>query len=264
VTRSIPPSLAGVLERLELEQPALVTMAELAHLVQAEGVRTPARVVAARLRERGWLLPTSRQGVWEFAPAAVAGPYSRNDPVTPLRAFLMRDPWVRCALTFQAAAWAHGLADRVPARLEVAAADAGVARRLPESLAVTVFAPRLEYEQVRDVPVLAVESVLVHMTSRPQAVRSWGSAREWIGPLAAELTWQRLEAELMARAATVRARTGYLLQGLRPDLVPALESSAPRGKTWFGPRRRLLRHDNLWQVADTLLPFDPRELEPVT
>jgi hypothetical protein len=265
LTRSIPPSLAGVLERLELEQPVLVTTADLARLVEDEGLGTPVRVVAARLRERGWLLPTARRGVWEFAPGAVAGPYSRNDPVMPLRAFLAQHPQAPCGLTLQAAAWAHGLADRVSARLDVAAADARVARQLPEALAVTVFAPRLGYERTKDAPALAVESVLVHLTSRPGAVRSWGAARDWLGPLAAELSWPRLATELEGRPATVRARTGYLLQGMRPDLALTLASSTSiRGKTWFGPRRRLLRHDNRWQVADTLLPFDPRDSERVT
>lgn len=265
MTRSIPPSLAGVLKRLELEQPVLVTMADLARLAEDEGVGTPVRVVAARLRERGWLLPTARRGVWEFAPGAVAGPYSRNDPVTPLRAFLAQHPQARCGLTFQAAAWAHGLADRVSARLDVAAAEARVARQLPDVLAVTVFAPKLGYERAKDVPILAVESVLVHMTSQPSAVRSWANVRDWLERLAAELVWPRLEAELEGRAVTVRARTGYLLQGVRPDLVSALASSTSiRGKSWFGPRRRLLRHDNRWQVADTVLPFDPRDLEPAS
>ena len=44
--------------------------------VRAVGVRTATRTVATRLRERGWLLPTGQRGVWEFAPAAVAGAYS--------------------------------------------------------------------------------------------------------------------------------------------------------------------------------------------
>ncbi|MDT5031236.1 MAG: hypothetical protein QOC94_1407 [Actinoplanes sp.] len=35
-------------------------------------------------------------------------------------------------------------------------------------------------------------------------------------------------------------------------------------KTWFGGRRKIVRHDNRWQVADTLLPFDPRTLERVS
>jgi hypothetical protein len=257
--------MAGVLERLELDQPVLVTSDALARILADEGVRSPVHVVAARLRARGWLLDTGQRGIWEFAPAAVAGPYSRNDPVMPLRAFLLKHPQARCSLTFQAAAWAHGLADRVPARLEAAAYDTATARQLPRSVSVSVFTPRLEAVLVRDVPVLAAESVVVHMSARPAAVRSWASATEWLPGLAAELSWPALSAELDDRPAAVIARTGYIMQGLRPDLADSLrEVFIPTVKTWFGPRRPLLRHDNQWLVADTLLPFDPRAMEPVT
>lgn len=262
MTRTIAPSLAGILERLELDQPELVTSEDLARLVEEVGLRTPAKIVAARLREAGWLLTTGRRGVWEFAPAAVAGPYSRHDPVTPLRAFLKQRPSARCALTFQAAAWAFGIADRVPARPEVAAVGGELARQLPHSVAVSLFAPRLEYAERRGVPVLQFESVLVHMASRPASVRSWESAREWLPGLAAELEWENLAREVSGRPATVRARTGYLLQGARPDLSDRIRSfGLPLGKTWFGPRGQLRRHDHRWLIADTILPFDPRGFE---
>jgi hypothetical protein len=52
---------------------------------------------------------------------------------------------------------------------------------------------------------------------------------------------------------------GYLLQGLRPDIAGRI--TGPSTKTWFGPRRTVIRHDSRWQVADTLLPFDPRTLK---
>lgn len=261
MTRSISPALAGVLERLELDQPELVTSDDLARLVEAAGLRTPAKVVAARLRATGWLLATARRGVWEFAPAANAGPYSRQDPVTPLRAFLTQRPSVRCALTFQAGAWALGVADRAPARPEVAAADRELARQLPATVAASVFVPHLEYTRRREVPVLQPASIIVHMTSRPNAVRSWESAREWLPGLAGELEWEPLARELDGRPVTVSARTGYLLQGTRPDLADRIATTTPRdSKTWFGPRGPLRRHDNRWQIADTILPFDPRHL----
>jgi hypothetical protein len=261
MTRPIAPSLAGVLERLELDQPELVTSDDLARLVNEAGLRTPAKVVAGRLRDAGWLLATGRRGVWEFAPAAVAGPYSRRDPVTPLRAFLSQRPQAHCALTFQAAAWAHGIADRAPIRLEVAVADRELVRQLPEQLAGSVFAPRLEYVERRGVPTLQPESVLMHMASRPAAVRSWESTREWLPGLAAELRPDALARELDGRPATVRARAGYLLQGMRPELADRIfAADPPRVKTWFGAHGPLRRHDNHWLIADTLLPFDPRRL----
>lgn len=264
VTRAISPSMAGILEQLEIDQPALVTTAELAEIANARGVRTPAKVIAARLRERGWLLPTTRRGVYEFAPAAVAGPFSRQDPVTPLRAFLADAPDARAALTFQAAAWAYGLADRVPSRIEVAAADRTIAKRLPDAVDASVFDPRLPYQRAKAVPVLAPESVLVHMAARPTEVRSWSSALEWLPGVAAGAAWPALATELHERASTVRARTGYLISGMRPDLADAIEQGADlHGKTWFGPRRTLVRHDSRWGIADTILPFDPRRLGSV-
>jgi predicted transcriptional regulator of viral defense system len=261
VTRSIPPSLAPVVEELELAGADLVTTSELDEIVRAAGIRSTTRTVAARLRERGWLLPTGQRGVWEFAPGAVAGPFSRGGHTRLLRSVLARAE-IACGFTFQAAAWANGLADRAPARVEVAAATAQDARRLPDEFDVSVFAPRLGYVTAKGVPVLRPDSILAHMAASPSRVRSWASAAEWLPDVAAEATAEGILAELRGRAATVAARLGYLLQGLRPDIAEQI--TGPSAKTWFGPRGTLIRHDNHWQVADTMLPFDPRTLERVT
>src|SRR5664280_2145215 len=171
MTRTIPHSLAPVLEQLELYQADLVTTARLDELVRAAGIRTATRTVATRLRERGWLLPTGQRGVWEFAPAAVAGAYSRGGHTRLLRSVLVRSD-IACGLTFQAAAWALNLADRAPSRIEVAAASARDARRLPKALDVSVFAPKLKYRAAKGVPVLHPTSLLVHMAASPGRVPS--------------------------------------------------------------------------------------------
>lgn len=264
VARTISAGLAGILEELELEQPAIVTVDRIAELAGGLGVRTPARNIAARMLQEGWLLTTDQPGVYEFAPAAVGGPYSRSDPLTPLWAFLARRPDARVGLTFQAAAWARGLADRVPVRPEVAAATDVLARQLPDALAGSIFAPRLPYETLRDVPVLATESIIVQMAARPTAVRSWASAHEWFPALAAEVEPEALRRELEGRPVAVHVRSGYLLSGVRPDVAETIRRDAPpSSKTWFGPRRSLRRHNAMWLVADTILPFDPATLEPV-
>jgi hypothetical protein len=260
MTRTIPRSLAPVLEELELNADDLVTTARLDALVNAAGIRTPTRVVAARLRDRGWLLETGQRGVWEFAPAALAGPYSRGGPTRLLRSVLARRD-VTCGLTFHTAAWALGAANRSPVRVEVALANERDVRSMPDGLDVSVFAPRLPYQTAKGVPVLDPASILAHMATAPTRVRSWSSAVEWLPDVAADAAVGDVLTELEGRPATVRARFGYLIQGLRPDVADAV--AAPTTKTWFGPRRRLVRHDDRWQVADTLLPFDPRELEPV-
>lgn len=261
MTRSIPPSLAPVIERLELDEARLVTTSDLAGILHEVGVGTAPRTVATRLRERGWLLATGQRGVWEFAPGSLAGAHSRSGPTRLLRAALARRD-VTCALTFQAAAWALGAADRVPSELEVAAATTADARRLPAGLHVSVFAPHVEPIPAKGVPVLRPASVLVHMAAAPSRVRSWSSALEWLPDLAAEAELDEALRELDGRPATVAARLGYLLQGLRPDIAQRID--VPATKTWFGPRRQLVRHDNHWLVADTILPFDPRGLPVAT
>jgi hypothetical protein len=93
-------------------------------------------------------------------------------------------------------------------------------------------------------------------------VRSWSSALEWLAEVAAEAPADDVLAEWDGRSATVSAWLGYLLHGLRPDIAERL--TGPATKTWFGRRRKVVRHDSHWQVTDTLLPFDPRRLEPVS
>jgi predicted transcriptional regulator of viral defense system len=262
MTRTISPSMAGVLQSLELERPSLVTMAELAQILDKEKIDTPARIVASRLRKAGWLLKTGQRGVWEFAPAELAGAYPSGDPLTGLRAYLAKHTEIPCGLTFQAAAWAYGHSDRIPARPEVAVAKREAAKSFPDSLSLSVFTPTLDYEHIDGVPVLAKESIFVHMCEKPKAVRSWGSAKEWIPELSAELKWAALEQELSPRPMSVKARLGYLLKGIRPDLAEQVYASyEPKNKTWFGQRGKLIRHDNHWLIADTTLPFDPGTFE---
>ena len=112
---------------------------------------------------------------------------------------------------------------------------------------------------------LAPESVIVHMTAKPRAVRSWQSALEWLPDLAGLLKAELLLEEIADRSNAVAARTGYLLQGMRPDIADVIyKRDTPKYKTWFGPRVPLLRHDNKWLIADTMLPFDPRKMDALT
>jgi hypothetical protein len=80
--------------------------------------------------------------------------------------------------------------------------------------------------------------------------------------MAAEASATEILAEVRDRPATVAARLGYMIQGVRPDIAGQI--TGPPTKTWFGPRRTVIRHDSHWQIADTLLPFDPRRLKAVS
>lgn len=263
--RSLPPSLALIVEDLELDQPEVVTFEMLAGLVARHGLGTPPKVVAARLRERGWLLATGSRGVWEFAPGAHAGAYGHGDPTLPLQAVLASRPGLPAALSLNTAAWALGYADRVPARLDVAVPHA---TRVPKPLAlhtnVTTYDPRLDLVRAKGAPTHAAESVLVHLVTKPAEVRSWSAVLEWLPDLAADLSTERLAVELSTRPVAVRVRAGYLLSGLRPDLADPLraDTGAP---VRFGPRSaKVRRHDPTWRVLDALLQVNPSSLREVT
>lgn len=262
MARTLPRTLAVLVEALELSQPKTVTIAELTELAAANGVRTDPKVVASRLRGHGWLLPTGTQGVWEFAPGAHAGPIGHGDPTVALRAALERTPGLDAALALGTAAWAHGLADRLPSKLDIAVPKG---RHVPAGLAhttrVTRFTSNLDPVSLKGVPTHRTETVLVHLATHPTAVRSWASVREWLPEAAAEADPGALWNELAHRPATVSVRLGYLLERLRPDISTVLRPEVG-GTVWFGPRGTLRRHSARWQVADTLLPFDPATLGP--
>ncbi len=265
--RTLPRGLAAIVAELEMDQRVLVTTADLEAIRLRAGVATPTKMLALRLRERGWLLPTAQRGVYEFAPGAHAGALSSGQVTLPLQAVLHGRPELRACLTLQSAAWAMGLADRAPARMEVAAPDMATTERLNrllrEDARILTFKPRLPRSQLRGVPTMAPDSVLVHMAARPRDVRSWSSALEWLPDLAAELTKDQLHHELAGRPAAVSTRAGYLLSGLRPDL--ALRTVLPgHGSVHFGSRKATpQRRDARLQVTDSLLPFDPRTLSSV-
>jgi hypothetical protein len=166
-------------------------------------------------------------GAWEFAPAAVAGPYSRGGPTRRLRSLLARRN-VTCGLTFQAAAWALGAADRAPLRIEVAVANERDVRWMPDELDVSVYCPQLPYRTAKGVPTLQPASVLTHMASTPARVRSWSSALEWLPDIAAEITIADARRELQGRPATVGARLGYLLQDCAPTSRTRSRNLPPR------------------------------------
>ena len=263
MARTIPAGLSDVLEELELERPELVSIKEIGQIAERVGVGAPARAVASRLKARGWLLETPQRGVWEFAPAETAGPFSSLNPLLPIKAFALANPTIAYALTFQTAAWAMGLADRVPARIEVSfAAQPKV--KVPTQIAATVYAPRLANLTAKGVGVLAPEAVVVNMALRPSALRSWAGVEEWLPDVAYDVDPASMIAELDGRPDSVWARTGYLLQGMRPDVSDALRSVfTPRSKIRFGTAGKTIRNDERWMVADATLPFDPREMEPL-
>lgn len=263
MARSIPPWLSGILEQLELERPKLVTTSDLELICRSLDIDTPARVIASHLKKKGWLLATSHRGVWEFIPGETAGAISSSDPLLSLKAFQAANPDVQCALTFQSSAWALGLADRTPSRQDVAFPTQPKIKKPPEINPLT-FRWVLSTRTAHGVQALVPESIVVHMTHRPNAVRSWQSALEWLPDVAYEMDKSALLDELEGRPSSTWARTGYLLQGMRPDIAKQIRAAfSPCGKVRFGSSQKARRNDELWQICDYLLPLNPKDMEPV-
>jgi len=268
MARSLPRSLAPVVERLELDQPEIVTSADLARMALEFGIGTAPALVAHRLLRLGWLLPTGVNGAWEFVPGSHAGPHSRGGPLLPIKAALARKPDLPAAVALSSAAWLWGLADHAPPTIELAVRPgthlpAGLRRQVQ----VLWFDARLPAGHRRGVPVQRLASVLVHLAARPARIASWGGVVEWLADAVSEVEEAELRLELIDRPHAVHARLAYLLQGLWPaaaERIGAAGGGAGKGsRVWFGRRAKVRRHAARWHVADTLLPFDPAQLAPV-
>lgn len=270
MTRPLSNTTAKIVERLELEQNLLVTLDDLRALTAEFDIRSEPRLVAKRLRDHGWLLPTAFPGVWEFAPGAQAGPYSRGHPLGEVLAARHAHPDLALTVCLATALWAHGLADRLPERPEVAVAPgASVPAGLTRACRVVRFEARLPPTTLRDAPVHALATVLVHLAARPTDVKSWGGVLDVLPDLVTAIAHDApnggrdaLERELHDRPASVRTRLAYLLHGVAPGWAATI-APASHGKVWFGPRGPLRRHHAALEVADTILPMSPGDLPPI-
>ncbi|MCL1805221.1 MAG: type IV toxin-antitoxin system AbiEi family antitoxin [Clostridiales bacterium] len=261
MTRTISNSIAGILQELELERPLLLTSEHLYNLKRKYHIASSVEVIAARLKEKGWLISTDRQGVWEFVPAEAAGTYSTNDPLLAFRAFHVKYPAVKCALTLHTAAWVYGDSDRAPSTVHVSVEDYKHTRPLKGHVAVSVFRPKLMTQLISNVPILARESIIVQMSVKPSSVHYWASVAEWLPNFCSELSYDKVSEELLDRPIYASQRLGYLIQGTRPDIADELRKGIkPISNAWFGDRKRSFRYDKRFMVADSLLPFDPKEL----
>ena len=263
MTRTISKAMSGILEDLELDNKSYVTLKELQAMAERHGVRTEPTMIASRLKQSGWLIPTAQRGVWEFAPAAVAGSFSRNDPLREIRAFRIAHPQISCYLCLQTAAWAMGLADRVPEEKELAFAELP-RKHIPDNIRIFRFAPEIDIREVRGVHCLAPESMIVQLSAKPDIVKTWESVMEWLPDVVYEADLNLILKELEGRNDSVKRRTGYLLQGMYPDAAEEIwKVSSHSSKIRFGPRSAAIRNDEKWKIADTILPFSPKDLEKV-
>ena len=264
MTRTISKSLSNILEELELESQTYVTIEHISELAEKYGLLTDPYVMVTRLKQSGWLLPTSQKGVWEFASASMAGPYSKNEPLKDIKVFQKSNPDIECYVCLQTAAWTLGLADRIPVKKELAFPDVP-RRHIPDSIAAFKYHSVLEPVKEKGVLCLPPESIIVHIASKPSVIRSWEGAMEWIPDVVYEMTIDNLYLELSDKNDSIKRRTGYLLQGMYPDAAEYIYNSIPKpaAKIRFGKRIPALRNDVKWMISDTALPYSPLRMEKV-
>ena len=254
--RTVPRSVAAVLEALELDQPTLVTLSRLEEMVAETGSPASATHAARLLRERGWLLPLRTPGVWEFAPGARAGARGAGDPFVEVRARMATQP-IEAAVAAESAAWLHGLSSRPPDP-HVLALPPGV--HLPKSLdgfRVVRWAAADALADSDGLPLWSATTLLAFMGARPHRYRDWPNVSEWLAEAAQRVSLSGLGEELAREGRSAWARTGYLLsRGGREQLADELLSAAPAGSGPFHLGRRAMpsQYAARFEVIDHVFP----------
>jgi hypothetical protein len=255
-TRTLPRSVARVVEELELRQPTVVTRAQLTEFAANAGVSLAEDALAERLVRLGWLLPLRRRDTWEFAPGARAGRYPSGDPWIEIRALLEHQPDAPVAVAFESAVWEQGHSTHQPARPVLAHRQGW---RPPETLGTRMvkFDWRLPTNAVRGLPVWREATEVVAAAERPAAQGNWANAEEWLPETFRAVTPDDVVAEAAERQASTLARLGYLAEwSAREDVAQRVEALLP-GRlpvSFLGSRDRRNRWSRRWHVYDALLP----------
>ncbi len=265
-SRSVPSRLAGVVEVLELEQPRVVTVADLDGLGRSSGLSMSGAALGYGLRRLGWLLPLRTRGVWEFAPAARAGRYSAGDRHIELRAARAVDPRFPGVLAMESAAVLLGLAGHVPER-EVLAVPPGyrVSKALRDWRVIGLSLPGDPTQEAEGLPVWRVEALLAGMAVRPDGYGDWRNVAQWLPRAVGQASAAEVASFLDGASRAGWRRAGYLFaRGGRSDIGIELIEHAPpgRGPVYLGPRDRPGRFDVRSEVIDSVLADGQQALQP--
>ena len=219
--RALPGGLADIVGELELRQPTVVSISEIAELAKQAGLKTPAAIIADRLRQRGWLLKTGQRGVYEFAPGSHAGPWGHGDPFVSLRAARV-DSDFPAALALQSALWLHQLSDRAPNVHELAVPSrVPVPKALEREMRIVRYSGKLELDTIDGLPVHRAATILVQLAASPSSVRGWPTFGDALSELVS-LSREPVKpgAGSSARRLTPpRASTGRKDQQLKTELA---------------------------------------------
>jgi hypothetical protein len=258
----LPQRLAGIVERLELDQPRVVTMPELAQIAVETGACAPGggpSKLVYRLQELGWLGSLRTKGAWEFIPGARAGRYGSGDRFIEFRAQrAAHSEWLG-VLAMESAATLLGLAQRLPER-EVVALPPGTPRpkALSDWRAVAIDLPA-EGRGVHDgLPCWTVNGLLAGVAIRPSGYRDLAGLAQWLPDAGGQLDTDTLSACLTDAPRSAWQRAAYLARVAGAGEVAAdlLAARPPETMVWFGATRVGGTYDPVAKVSDAdLAPY---------
>jgi hypothetical protein len=217
--RPIPIYLAGIVEQLELNQPDIVSLDDIAGYVSMAGSKlVPARA-AHELKKRGWLIPTTQRGFYEFSPGANAGAYSRGGKTADIKAIAAAHPETEWCYAFQSALYYHGIARQMPDEPQLSV-RVNTVRDIPVAFrkyANSAFVSHLDSEIITGNPVECIETLLVHICAKPGHVKDWFLYEEYLPSIWGECDENKVIMELKGRSVATIKRLSYLLSGVAPD-----------------------------------------------
>lgn len=257
MARTIPPSLAHVVEQLELDGALIVTVADLARLSGPDTSDSAARQVAYELQRAGWLGQLRTRNAWEFLPGARGGPIGSEDRFIEFRARQATDPKWPGVLAMESAATLHGLAQRLPTQ-EVVALPKDTP--LPKAFAGDWRSVSLDLgangtTSINGLPTWTIDALLVGVAARPSGYRDVAGLGQWLELGAHRAHVSDIISLLKSQGAATRQRAAYLFSAtaFTEKAGEVLRAYPPRQPVWFGPRTAGGHYDANCMINDTLL-----------
>ncbi|MGV9797978.1 type IV toxin-antitoxin system AbiEi family antitoxin [Mycobacterium sp. NPDC003449] len=243
VARTIPPSIAGVVEQLELDGGLVVTVDRLAAAMRDADLEVDEPDIprfAYELQRDGWLGRLRTKYAWEFLPGARAGAYGSGDRFIEFRAQHAVHPTWRGVLAMESAGSVLGVAQRLPDK-EVVALPAD--ERFPKALVgewryVRVELPERGLTTVDGLPSWNLEGLVVGIAARPAAYKDVAGLGQWLPEASLRVDVGTVIALLVAMNSATSQRAAYLLGAAgNQDARAAILDAYPAAETvWLGPR----------------------------
>lgn len=214
--RTIPKYLAFIVEQLELDQVNLLTIKDIQGYAISAGSTIQAKQIAFELKKRGWLLPTSVRGVYEFSPGANAGTYSTGGKLLDIKAIALANPSIKWFYSHQSALYFHKIIDQMPDKPQITVKCSSI-KNVPYAftkLTHKVFDSQLEPVSINGSPVEQLETLLVHICAKPSSVSDWFVYKENIKDIWALCSINKLHQELDKQSLNTKNRLRKLLRSI--------------------------------------------------